>query len=137
MKLKLEATVAGKSQVLADGLVRVNVSGESGATVGKLSLAEPLWQWLRDWVKATAEMGLVEIEVVEIEHRPEDMAKPGTMRGRLLEAAATAASNNASRIPQDGTGGIQGSTKSQKPQPGAIAGQIHGLYREVQRGKKR
>jgi hypothetical protein len=186
MKLILEATVAGKSQVLADGLVRIHVieiiprqcaavpdSGQcrntatgrglfaglceshqpppsndprdrhrnwpnGGQTVerniGRLSMTAELWTWVRDWIRAAVELGLVEIDVHEIEYRPDHAKRPETMRGRLLDAV-----ENRARTVGDAPGDTQGPKQGQQPQDEADEARKHKisrLFKEVQSHRK-
>ena len=141
MKLIVEATVAGKSQVLADGLVRVHVTDmATGATVGRLSLTEGVWTWMRDWIIAAESMGVIgpgvdmEIEVREREHSPDDGKRSETMRGRLLAAVGEAAEKR-DRIGQDaatGTGAAETQSDARDKRGEARKGQIGALWQQVQ-----
>ena len=129
MKLLLEATVAGKSDVLAAGMVRVNVTGvDSGKSIGKLTMTVDLWEWIRDWITAANNLGVpgIEIQVQEIEHRPEAAGQAKTMRGRLLEAVQIAAGKPQS--PQDANQ-APGVGKGSRETP---EGKISPLWREFQ-----
>lgn len=142
MKLIAEAIVAGKSQVLADGLVRVHVTDTlTGATVGRLSLTEVVWVWIRDWISAAASMGIIgpgmdmEIEVREREHRADDGKRPETMRGRLLEAVEKRAG-----MPQDaaaGVGAMESQSDTQDDRGVTKNGRIGPLWRQMQEQKSK
>ncbi len=138
MKLIVEATVAGKSQVLADGLVRVHVTrGTDGAVVGRLSLTAELWEWVRDWAQAAGDMGVIgpgmgaEIEIREHEHSAASGKRAETMRGRLLEAAGEAAARAEGSGEGKGTGNAP-TSQDEAPGQGQRKHGIGGLYRQVQ-----
>ena len=142
VKLIVEAIVAGRSQVLADGLVRVHVTDTlTGATVGRLSLTEGVWTWMRDWIIAAESMGVIgpgmdmEIMVREREHRVGDGKRAETMRGRLLEAVEKRAG-----MTEDATAG-KGSAENQpgaRDGQGAIkSGRVGLLWRRVQEHKSK
>ena len=133
MKLLLEATVAGKSDVLAAGMVRVNVTGaESGKVLGRVTLTVDLWEWIRSWITAANDLGVpgIEIQVVEVEYRAEDRARPTTMRGRLLEAVETA-----SERLQDDLGDTEGRPGGSGLQGGGTGSRVSGLWKRVQNEK--
>lgn len=130
MKLILDATVAGKSQVLADGLVRVHVTDAgTGATVGRLSLTAELWEWVKLWAVEGMLAGW-EIEIREQAHEPDRGKRPETMRGRLLEAVEIAAEGgNGGKDAAAGEDGGKGSTVAGKTR-------ISPLFKQLQEHKR-
>ena len=140
MKLIVEAIVAGKSRVLADGLVRVTVTETiESKVVGRLSLTVEIWTRLRDWIVAAADMGIIgagmdmEITVREREHSVEGGKRPETMRGRLLEAVEISAG-----VDQDAAAvgkGAENQSDTQDEQGATKAGRIGPLWQQVQQAQ--
>ena len=142
MKLIVEATVAGKSQVLADGLVRVHVTDmATGATVGRLSLTEGVWVWMRDWISAAVSMGVIgpgmdmEIMVREREHSAENGKRRETMRGRLLEAVEKRAGMTEDAAA--GAGDMDSRSDTQDDRGATRSGRIGPLWRQMQEQKSK
>ena len=150
MKLIVEAIVAGKSRVLADGLVRVTVTTVTTVTesteskvVGRLSLTAELWTKLRDWIIAAAGMGIIgagmdmEIEVREREHSVGDGKRPETMRGRLLEAIGEAAEKRAGMAQDVAATGkaTENQAETQDGQGAVKRGRVGVLWQQVQQAQ--